>query len=115
MLKILKTFYGFVLKKRLAFAGFVLLVVIATALANLTPYFYKIFVEAIPSLDYQRLVSILVVFMLIRIASSVIISFLLTLIVIKFLISLNIRKRTLFNKKEDEISGIIVDNLINFE
>src|SRR3989344_7344213 len=69
MLKILKTFYGFVLKKRLAFAGFVALVVIATALSNLSPYFYKIFVEAIPSLDYEKLLSILLVFLLVRIAS----------------------------------------------
>src|SRR3989344_5779397 len=206
MLKILKTFYGFMLTKKLAFAGFILLVIIATALSNLSPYFYKIFVETIPTLNYEKLLSILLVFMLVRIASwlagifsyilgdyvlidasidariaifkyvqdldfafhsekstgslisafkrgdgalwnlfhaihhrmtevavsllvmiyffttldirivlVVIISFFLTLVAIKFLISLNVKRRALFNKKEDEISGIIVDNLINFE
>jgi len=206
MLKILKTFYGFMLTKKLAFAGFILLVVVATALSNLSPYFYKIFVETIPTLNYEKLLSILLIFMLVRIASWVlgifsyiagdyvlidasidariaifkyvqdldfafhsekstgslisafkrgdgalwnlfhaihhrmtevavsllvmiyffstldlrivlviVISFLLTLVAIKFLIGLNVKRRVLFNKKEDEISGIIVDNLINFE
>ncbi len=38
-----------------------------------------------------------------------------TLLVAKFLISNNVNKRKVFNKEEDEISGIITDNLINFE
>lgn len=38
-----------------------------------------------------------------------------TLSAAKFLISNNVNKRKVFNKEEDEISGIITDNLINFE
>ncbi len=42
-------------------------------------------------------------------------SLLATLFVAKFLITNNVNKRKIFNKEEDEISGIITDNLINFE
>lgn len=42
-------------------------------------------------------------------------SFLLTLVATKYLASLNIRTREEFNEWEDKISGIITDNLINYE
>jgi ABC-type transport system involved in Fe-S cluster assembly fused permease/ATPase subunit len=38
-----------------------------------------------------------------------------TLAVTKFLIANNVNKRKFFNEDEDKISGIITDNLINFE
>ncbi len=44
-----------------------------------------------------------------------IISFLLTLVATKYLAGMNIRTREVFNKWEDKISGIITDNLINYE
>jgi len=44
-----------------------------------------------------------------------VISFVLTLIATKFLAGLNIRTREEFNEWEDKISGIITDNLINYE
>lgn len=43
------------------------------------------------------------------------ISFLLTLVATKYLAGLNIRTREEFNEYEDKISGIITDNLINYE
>ena len=42
-------------------------------------------------------------------------SLVITIIATKFLVKNNVNKRTVFNKEEDEISGIITDNLINFE
>jgi len=42
-------------------------------------------------------------------------SFVITLIAAKFLVRINVVKRSLFNKEEDNISGIIVDNMINYE
>jgi ATP-binding cassette subfamily B protein len=51
----------------------------------------------------------------IYIVAMVIVSLVATLVVAKFLIGNNVNKRKVFNKEEDEISGIITDNLINFE
>jgi len=42
-------------------------------------------------------------------------SLILTVIAAKFLVSNNVNKRKFFNQEEDTISGIITDNLINFE
>lgn len=42
-------------------------------------------------------------------------SLILTVVAAKFLVENNVSKRKIFNKEEDEISGIITDNLINFE
>lgn len=43
------------------------------------------------------------------------VSFVLTLVATKYLAGLNIRTREEFNEYEDDISGIITDNLINYE
>lgn len=206
MLKILKIFYYFILKKRLAFAGFIFLVVISNILFALNPIFYKQFVDTIPSLNENLLLKILFVYMIVRISAvitdmaaywigdivafnagiearvqifkkvqdldfafhtqkstgslisafkrgdgaffsffhdihhkllgvlinfsvmlyffsslniyilvMIILSFFTTLGVAKLLIENNVNKRKLFNAREDEISGIITDNLINFE
>lgn len=206
MLKILKIFYSFILKKRLIFIGFVLLIIITNVLFSLNPIFYKQFVDTIPSLDKNALFKILAIFMAVRITAVIIdifvgyvgdilcfegsilarstvfkkvqdldfaihtekstgslisafkrgdsaffsffhdihfrmfnvlisfsvmvfffaqlsllivalliISLLLTLIVTKFLIGNNVEKRRIFNTEEDNISGILTDNLINFE
>jgi len=71
MLKILKTFYGFVAKRKLAFTAFVLLFIASGALYSLTPYFYKLFVDAIPSLDFTRLVVILAGFVILSMVALV--------------------------------------------
>lgn len=199
-------FYGFILKRKLAFAGFILLVIIATTLQNITPYFFKLFVDEIPKLNYSGLIYLLYVFIAVNVAGLlfniasfwvgdfilfnsakearlkifgyvqsldfafhtgkstgslisafkrgdsafftlffeihhrileilvsafvmfffflrldiriVLFAFLsvaITLAVTKFLISFNIKKRSIFNKNEDEISGVLTDNLINYE
>jgi ATP-binding cassette subfamily B protein len=206
MFKVLKVFYSFVLKKKLVFAGFVLLVIISNILFALNPIFYKQFVDAIPFLNQSILLQILFTYMLVRISAviadmlafwigdivsfnagidarikifkkvqdldfafhsqkstgslisafkrgdsaffsffhdihhkmlGVLINFIVmlyffssldlnivmmivaslvaTLVVAKFLITNNVNKRKVFYKEEDEISGIITDNLINFE
>lgn len=206
MFKNLGTFYGFVAKKRLVFIGFLILLISEYVLFALNPYFYKLFVDAIPSLNFQTLLNILLIYMATRVSAmiidlavgfigdflcfgsatdarikifkkvqdldfafhaekstgslisafkrgdsaffsffhdihyrliSVVISFLvmlyffiklnsfivilvslsliITLIATRFLIGNNVAKRKIFNKEEDEISGIITDNLISFE
>ena len=206
MLKVLKTFYVFILEKKLVFTGFILLVISSNILFALNPIFYKQFVDAIPSLNQNILLQILFIYMLVRVSAvitdmlafwigdivsfnagvdarikifkkvqdldfafhsqkstgslisafkrgdsaffsffhdihhkmlGVLINFIVmlyffssldiyivlmivasliaTLIVAKFLITNNVNKRKVFNKEEDEISGIITDNLINFE
>jgi ATP-binding cassette subfamily B protein len=207
MWKALRVFYGFILlKRKLVFTGFVILVIIATTLANITPYFFKLFVDEIPKLNYPGLIKLLYIFITINIsgllfniasfwvgdyilfnsakearlkifsyvqsldfafhtgkstgslisafkrgdsafftlffeihhrileilvsafvmffffssldARIVIFAFLsiaITLIVTRFIISFNIKKRAIFNESEDEISGILTDNLINYE
>jgi len=206
MWKFLRTFYGFILKRKLAFAGFIALVIIATTLQNITPYFFKLFVDEIPKLNYPGLINLLYIFIAVNISGLlfniasfwvgdyilfnsakearlkifayvqsldfafhtdkstgslisafkrgdsafftlffeihhrileilvaafvmffffwrldfriVLFAFLsvaITLIVTRFLISFNIKKRSIFNKSEDDISGILTDNLINYE
>lgn len=206
MLKILRVFYSFVLKRRLAFAGFILLVVISQILYSITPYFYKLFVEAIPGLNLDYLIRLLFAFLAVNVGalaldiasfwlgdyilfnaaaearqaifkhvqdldfafhstkstgglisafkrgdgafftlffeihhriSEVVIgslvmfyffsrldwritllalaSSVLVIMTAKFLISFNIKKRSAFNEEEDAISGILTDNLINYE
>lgn len=51
----------------------------------------------------------------IRIVGVFIGSLAVTFLIIRFLIPLNIRRRKQLNDKEDEISGIIADNMINYE
>jgi ATP-binding cassette subfamily B protein len=59
MIKTLKTFYRFVIEERLLFAVFLSMFIISGVLFNLTPYFFKLFVDTIPSLDYHKLLLIL--------------------------------------------------------
>jgi ATP-binding cassette subfamily B protein len=49
------------------------------------------------------------------ISVSSIVSILLASVVMRFLIGYNIKKRAGFNKEEDNIAGIIADNMINYE
>jgi ATP-binding cassette, subfamily B, heavy metal transporter len=50
-----------------------------------------------------------------QIGLLVFVTFVIIGILSKYLIKKNIKARTLFNKEEDRISSVIVDNLINFE
>jgi len=59
MVKTLKTFYKFVARRKLVFIVFVMLFILSQVLGSVTPYFYKLFTDAIPSLDFLKLVIIL--------------------------------------------------------
>lgn len=206
MFKNIKTFYGFIVAKKLAFIGFIVLLVTEYILFALSPYFYKLLIDAIPSLNYQALLNILLIYMATRVSAMLIdlvvgfigdllvfngstsartkifkkvqdldfafhtekstgslisafkrgdsaffsffhdihyrlisvfigfavmfyffsqlnwlivsyvsISLFATLFATRFLIANNVKKRKVFNKEEDEVSGIITDNLISFE
>lgn len=206
MIKVLKTFYHFVLKKRFTGLIFFIIIVIAPLTEAILPYFYKLFVDAIPELNYQKLLTLLIFYVGLnflgrmlnalayfigdiltfdagiearttvfeqihkldfafhatkssgslisiikrgdnafwelhhsihfRIVSVIInfivmmvffasldlrifgltaFSFLLALLSTKYFISMNVSARNRFNEEEDKISGVIVDNMVNFE
>lgn len=206
MLKIFKTFYSFLISNYLVYLGFILLIISTNALFALDPYFYKLFVEEIPNLNYRNLLNLLLIFTAVRffavimdvltgivgdlivingakkarvtifkkvqdldfafhankstgslisafkrgdgafwsffhdthykllnvlsnfgvmifflkdlnsmVTISVSLSLVITAFAAKFLIQNNVTKRKEFNEDEDKISGIITDNLINFE
>ncbi|MBU0567587.1 ABC transporter ATP-binding protein/permease [bacterium] len=206
MLKILKTFYRFVLKKRLVATAFFATIIAAPLVEGILPLYYKLFVDEIPNLNYDKLLSILIAYigirivilllhtitrflgdslvipavadlketvfthlhdldfsfhtnkssgslisaikrgdgafwnfhnsihfrlvnvlvsffvMLyffrlldIRIAFLAILSFLLALVITAIFVKKNVKTRATMNKQEDKISGVIVDNMINFE
>lgn len=206
MFKSIKTFYSFVLERRLFFVVFILMFIVSGVLFSLTPYFFKLFVDAIPSLDFQRLMTILGIYVGISLLAQaievtsmsmgdriivhaaarariaifkhvqnldfsfhtnkstgslisafkrgdgaffamffdthyrilsvaiafavlsyffvqfglsfiilVIVAFVLSLTVMRFLVGYNVRKRNLVNEEEDKVSGVITDNLINYE
>ncbi len=66
---------------------------------------------------FINLVVILVAFGMLNkwISGVVLLTIIINLVLIYFLIKHNIAKRQKFNKEEDKVSGIIVDNLINYE
>lgn len=68
----------------------------------------KIFVSLLVLLFFFSQVSLLIVLVMLSI-------FLINLILSLYLIRINMRKRKDFNDSEDKISGIITDNLINYE
>jgi len=60
MWKTFKTFFRFAAENRLGYMILIISVVLSAILDNLSPYFYKLFVDAIPALNYQTLVKILI-------------------------------------------------------
>lgn len=206
MLNTLKTFYSFAAKRRILFAGFIASSIVSVTCYNLTPYFYKLFIDNIPSQNFGLLFRILLGYIAIRTTALIfdeirfyvgdinvikasadarmavfkkvqdldmvfhsgkstgslisifkrgdsaffsifdtlhprlldvitglvvmfyfftrldyritlitLTSFLVTLTAARFLIWLNLTKRKEFNDDEDNISGIITDNLINYD
>ncbi|MBL7036232.1 ABC transporter ATP-binding protein [Candidatus Microgenomates bacterium] len=207
ILKVFSVFYRFLLQnRRWYFVLFIFLVIVSNIAFSLNPYFYKSFVDNIPSLDFNFLLRLLYLFVGIKIvgvvfdilafyigdklifsasrdarleifkhvgeldysfhtnkstgslissfkrgdgaffsffqaihhrAFSVVISFfvmlyfliqlnativilvssslVVTILSTSFLVKNNINKKNIFNKIEDKLSGVITDNLINFE
>lgn len=77
--------------------------------------FFTIHHRIIPVLTNVLVMSYFFTALDIRILLLTISSFVITLIAAKFLVKINVVKRSLFNKEEDNISSIIVDNMINYE
>lgn len=206
ILKVLKTFYRYQTKKKGWFALFLVFLVVTGIVNSILPYFYKLFVEGLIDFNYTYLVTILIYYVVARIAglvlqgitfligdkvlftsamdvrmdvfnrlqdldfafhsnkstgslisrmkrgdgafyslnfalhyriAEVVIGFLVmiyffneldpvitllvisafvtTLLIARFVVMYNIKMRKLFNREEDKISGVIVDNIINFE
>jgi ABC-type multidrug transport system fused ATPase/permease subunit len=69
MWKTIKTFYHFVFRKKLVYILVIVTVVITSALQSITPYFFKLFVDAIPALNYQNLMNILFIYIGISVLS----------------------------------------------
>lgn len=204
--KTLNVFYRFLTRRRWIFILFIVVTIISSALSYLIPYFFKLFVDNLQSLNYQylfkllllviavrfaglfthmlsfylgdvvsfdasvatrqrvfkqiqdldfafhlnkstgflisafkrgdgaiwslfheihhRFLSIMVGFVVMiyffnqinwRISLIMIITLLLSVFISRYLVRLNIRKRRKHNDQEDEVSAIIVDNMVNFE
>ncbi|MBD3279630.1 MAG: ATP-binding cassette domain-containing protein [Candidatus Pacebacteria bacterium] len=206
MSKIYQTFYRFLLRYKKEFVVFVICQLIFSIAHNILPYFYKVFLEAIPGSNFKQLIGILIAYFLVRFialvfravamwwgdkvvipaardarltifkkvqdldfafhlnkstgslisafkrgdlaffnlhhvlntrSSQVVVGFLVMLILFgqlnwaivglmiisisvnlllaAWLIKRNIKARTEFNRYEDKLSGVITDNLINYE
>ncbi len=66
MLKILKVFYKFVLRKKFTFIVFIFTVILGASLHSIQPYFYKLFVEEVPKNNYSSILQILILFVAIK-------------------------------------------------
>lgn len=206
MLKTFRTFYRFVLKKRFVFVVLIILIISSAILSSITPYFFKLFVNALPALNSHELFKIVLLYVATSFASLAIsilsyfvgdiilfeasadarkaifkyvldldfvfhsskstgslisafkrgdgaffdmfhiihhrifevvigflvmvyffsslnplfgvvaiVSMLLTLFATRLIIAYNVKMRNLFNTQEDNIAGIVTDNMINYE
>src|SRR3989304_4582324 len=70
--KILKTFYKYFFRKKAWAVIFIVLMFISPAIESFSPYFYKLFVDAIPSYDANIIMKILVTYLIVRIFATVI-------------------------------------------
>ena len=70
MFKIFKRFYQFLFQYKKALAAFGIVLVVASILENLNPYFYKLLIDRIPDRHYWNLVKILILFVSVRIAAN---------------------------------------------
>lgn len=206
MIKILRVFYGFLLRRKKIALAFFILIILGPAFHSIVPYFYKLFVDSITNFNIDNLPKILIIYLIVRflallfdvgarqvgdlllmdggvnarvtvfkhihdldfafhtekstgslisiikrgdgafyslydsihfriidvfvgfivmlfffstigiqIAILAIVSLIISIIIASPLVKYNIKKRKVFNDSEDNISAIIVDNMINFE
>jgi len=66
MYKMLKTFYGFVAKKRLMFFMLLFIIIVSSISKNTIPYFYKLFINNITEKNYSIVLYILIAYVGIR-------------------------------------------------
>jgi ATP-binding cassette, subfamily B, heavy metal transporter len=205
-IKTLRVFYRFLTRRMWVFVLFILVTIISAVLSYLIPYFFKLFVDSLQSLDYERLFTLLLVVIAVRFAGLIthmisfylgdiisfdasvatrqrvfkqiqdldfafhlkhstgslisafkrgdgaiwslfheihhrflsiivglvimlyffnqinwrislimIVTFTISVVISKFLVQINITKRREHNDQEDEVSAIIVDNMVNYE
>jgi ABC-type multidrug transport system fused ATPase/permease subunit len=69
MIKTLKTFFRFMTEKHLAYGAYIVSIVVAGILSNISPYFYKLLVEAIPSQNYQLLLRVTLIYLGVNVVS----------------------------------------------
>lgn len=72
MLKILRTFYKFLFEKKFWAVVFVFLLTLSPIIDSLNPYFYKLLVDSIPTLNYQYLEKIILIFIGLRFLSTLV-------------------------------------------
>lgn len=70
--RILKNFYKFFFKKRRWAIIFIVLIVLSPIIESVSPYFFKLFVDAIPSFNTAILMKILIAYLAIRVIAMVI-------------------------------------------
>ena len=66
IIKILKTFYFFVTRKKSNFIIFLVFTLVSRVSFSVLPYFYKLFVDGLGNLDYSSLLRILILFIALR-------------------------------------------------
>ncbi len=72
MLNILRVYYSFLARRRTLFGVFLLTVIVSSILHSTIPYFYKLFVDALPNLNYADLLTILTLYTAVRLGGLVI-------------------------------------------
>lgn len=71
MFKTLATYHKFYTKKKKLFIVFLFLLVLVSILANVSPYFFKLFIDNISKLDAAKLLKILAGYMLVKVSLQV--------------------------------------------
>ena len=71
MLKVLKTFYRFLWIKPKTTLVFFVLVVVSPLVYSVLPYFYKLFIDAINSSEYEKLMGLLILYVLLNFADRI--------------------------------------------
>lgn len=66
MLKLLRVYYRYLARQKILFLVFIVVAIASAGLYSITPYFYKLFVDALPSLNYDNLLRILLVYVVVR-------------------------------------------------
>lgn len=74
MLKILRTFYRYLFSRPYLMVIFLVTIILGFALQAIQPYFYKLFVDAIPASDFEALLKILLAFIGVRLGADLILA-----------------------------------------
>jgi len=67
VLKTLKTYYSFLLRYKVIFIAFIFAIIANSVFESIQPYFFKIFIEQIPTANFYIIIRIFVIYAIIRI------------------------------------------------